>query len=208
LVAAGLHPNPVPLADFVTTTTHKTLRGPRAGLIMCKAKYAKDIDSWVLPGIQGGPLMHIIAAKAVCFHEAMQPGFKQYQEQVVRNAKSLAEGLKQNNFRIVSGGTDNHLMLVDLRARRLTGKVAQEALDKAGITVNKNLIPYDPEKPLVTSGIRVGTPAVTTRGMKEREMLDIADMIAETLSDVTSEATIAKVRSRVAALTTRFPLPY
>jgi RpiB/LacA/LacB family sugar-phosphate isomerase len=208
LVAAGLHPTPVPLADFVTTTTHKTLRGPRAGLIMCKAKYAKDIDSWVLPGIQGGPLMHIIAAKAVCFLEAMQPGFKQYQEQIVRNAKSLAEGLKQNSFRIVSGGTDNHLMLVDLRVRKLTGKVAQEALDKAGITVNKNLIPYDPEKPLVTSGIRIGTPAVTTRGMKEREMADIADMIAEVLSDVNNEATIAKVRGRVAALTSRFPLPY
>ena len=208
LVAAGLHPNPVPLADFVTTTTHKTLRGPRAGLILCKAKYAKDIDSWVLPGIQGGPLMHIIAAKAVCFLEAMEPSFKQYQEQIVRNAKSLAEGLRQNSFRIVSGGTDNHLMLVDLRTRKLTGKVAQETLDKAGITVNKNLIPFDPEKPLVTSGVRIGTPAVTTRGMKEREMADIADMIAEALSDVTSESNIAEVKGRVRALTARFPLPY
>jgi glycine hydroxymethyltransferase len=203
-----VHPTPVPLADFVTTTTHKTLRGPRPGIIMCKAKFAKDIDSWVLPGIQGGPLMHIIAAKAVCFLEAMKPSFKDYQGQIVRNAKALAEGLKQNGFRIVSGGTDNHLMLVDLRTRKLTGKVAQETLDKAGITVNKNLIPFDPEKPLVTSGIRVGTPAVTTRGMKEREMADIADMIAEVLSDVTNQTTIGNVRTRVQALTAKFPLPY
>ena len=208
LVAAGVHPSPVPYADFVTTTTHKTLRGPRAGIILCKAKYAKDIDTWVLPGIQGGPLMHIIAAKAVCFLEAMQPGFKTYQEQIVRNAKHLAEGLQKNGFRIVSGGTDNHLMLVDLRPKKLTGKIAQEALDKAAITVNKNLIPFDPEKPLVTSGVRIGTPAVTTRGMKEPEMANIADMIAEVLCDPTNEATLAKVKTRVRTLTAKFPLPY
>ena len=208
LVAAGIHPSPVPYAEFVTTTTHKTLRGPRAGIILCKTKYAKEIDSWVLPGIQGGPLMHIIAAKAVCFLEAMRPSFKEYQEQIVRNAKALANGLARNGFRLVSGGTDNHLMLVDLRPKKLTGKIAQESLDKAGITVNKNLIPFDPEKPLVTSGIRLGTPAVTTRGMKEREMADIADMIAEVLANHTNETVIATVQARVHALTARFPLPY
>src|SRR5712675_1309130 len=174
LVAAGVHPSPIPHADFVTTTTHKTLRGPRAGLILCKSKFAKDIDSWVLPGIQGGPLMHIIAAKAVCFLEAMKPEFKDYQRQIVKNAQALAGALTSRGFRIVSGGTDNHLMLVDLRPKKITGKIAQESLDKAGITTNKNLIPYDPEKPLVTSGIRLGTPAVTTRGMKEAEMEQIA----------------------------------
>jgi RpiB/LacA/LacB family sugar-phosphate isomerase len=208
LVAAGVHPNPVPHADFVTTTTHKTLRGPRAGLILCKAKYAKDIDRWVLPGIQGGPLMHIVAAKAVCFREAMQPGFKEYQQQTVKNAKVLAAALSERGFRIVSGGTDNHLMLVDLRPKKLTGKVAQEALDKAGITVNKNLIPFDPEKPLVTSGIRVGTPAVTTRGMKESEMKLIAEFMDEVLRAPEDAATHARVKEKVRALTGKFPLPY
>ncbi len=208
LVAAGLHPSPVPYADFVTTTTHKTLRGPRAGLIMCKAKFAKDIDRWVLPGIQGGPLMHIIAAKAICFLEAMQPGFKDYQRQIVKNAQALATALTQRGFRIVSGGTDNHLMLVDLRAKKLTGNVAQEALDRAGITVNKNLIPFDPEKPLVASGIRLGTPAVTTRGMKEPEMDQIAGVIAEALDKPGDTTHAGKVRDKVRALTAKFPLPY
>jgi RpiB/LacA/LacB family sugar-phosphate isomerase len=208
LVAAGIHPSPVPLADFVTTTTHKTLRGPRAGLILCKAKYAKDIDSWVLPGIQGGPLMHIIAAKAVCFLEAMKPGFKDYQHQIVKNANALATALAGRGFRIVSGGTDNHLMLVDLRPKKLTGKIAQESLDRAGITTNKNLIPFDPEKPLVTSGIRLGTPAVTTRGMKEAEMAQIAGLITEVLEKPDDVAIQASVKEKVRALTSKFPLPY
>ncbi len=208
LVAAGVHPNPVPHADFVTTTTHKTLRGPRAGLILCKAKYAKDVDTWVLPGIQGGPLMHIIAAKAVCFHEAMQPAFRDYQRQIIQNAQALAAALTAHGFRIVSGGTDNHLLLVDLRPKKLTGKVAQEALDQAGITCNKNLIPYDPEKPLVTSGIRLGTPAMTTRGMNEPEMRQIADFINEVLSQPQDPAVAARVKEKVKALTARFPLPY
>jgi glycine hydroxymethyltransferase len=198
----------VPLADFVTTTTHKTLRGPRAGLILCKAKYAKDIDSWVLPGIQGGPLMHIIAAKAVCFLEAMKPDFKDYQQQIVKNAKALAAALASRGFRIVSGGTDNHLMLVDLRPKKLTGKIAQESLDKAGITVNKNLIPFDPEKPLVTSGIRLGTPAVTTRGMKEAEMNQIAALITDVLEKPDDASVQATVKENVRALTAKFPLPY
>ncbi|HTS17940.1 MAG TPA: ribose 5-phosphate isomerase B [Verrucomicrobiae bacterium] len=208
LVAAGIHPNPVPYADFVTTTTHKTLRGPRAGLILCKAKYAKDIDSWMLPGIQGGPLMHIIAAKAVCFLEATKPDFKDYQQQIVKNARALATALSSRGFRIVSGGTDNHLMLVDLRPKKLTGKIAQESLDKAGITVNKNLIPYDPEKPLVTSGIRLGTPAVTTRGMKEADMGLVAALISEVLDKPEDTALQASVKNKVRALTARFPLPY
>ena len=208
LVAAGIHPSPVPLADFVTTTTHKTLRGPRAGLILCKAKYAKDIDSWVLPGIQGGPLMHIIAAKAVCFLEAMKPDFKDYQHQIVKNAKALAAALAARGFRIVSGGTDNHLMLVDLRPKKLTGKIAQESLDRAGITTNKNLIPYDPEKPLITSGVRLGTPAVTTRGMKEAEMNQIADLIMDVLAKPDDATIQASVKEKVRALTAKFPLPY
>jgi glycine hydroxymethyltransferase len=208
LVATGLHPSPVPVADFVTTTTHKTLRGPRSGLILCKAKYAKDIDSWVLPGIQGGPLMHIIAAKAVCFLEAMKPEFKDYQRQIVKNAQALAAALTARGFRIVSGGTDNHLMLVDLRPKKLTGKIAQEALDRAGITTNKNLIPYDSEKPLVTSGIRLGTPAVTTRGMKEPEMDLIAALITEVLEKPEDAALQASVKAKVRALTAKFPLPY
>jgi glycine hydroxymethyltransferase len=208
LVAAGVHPSPIPYADFVTTTTHKTLRGPRGGLVMCKEKYAKDIDSMMLPGIQGGPLMHVIAAKAVCFHEASQPSFRNYQNQIVKNAKTLAEALQKNGSRIVSGGTDNHLMLVDLRAQKVTGKEAQIALDKAGITVNKNLIPYDPEKPLVTSGIRVGTPAVTTRGMRENEMREIANLISTALVSIEDEAKLLEVRKTVRQLTDRFPLPY
>jgi glycine hydroxymethyltransferase len=208
LVAAGVHPSPVPYADFVTTTTHKTLRGPRSGLILCKSKYAKDIDSWVLPGIQGGPLMHIIAAKAVCFLEAMKPEFKDYQRQIVKNAQALATALANRGFRIVSGGTDNHLMLVDLRPKKITGKIAQESLDKAGITTNKNLIPFDPEKPLVTSGIRLGTPAVTTRGMKEPEMEQIAALITEVLEKPDDAGTQRSVKERVRALTAKFPLPY
>ena len=208
LVAAGIHPSPVPLADFVTTTTHKTLRGPRAGLILCKTKYAKDIDGWVLPGIQGGPLMHIIAAKAVCFLEAMKPEFKDYQRQIVKNASALATALTGRGFRIVSGGTDNHLMLVDLRPKKLTGKIAQESLDRAGITTNKNLIPYDPEKPLITSGIRLGTPAVTTRGMKEREMDQVAALISEVLEKPDDVFLAAGVKEKVRALTARFPLSY
>jgi len=208
LVAVGIHPSPVPYADFVTTTTHKTLRGPRSGLILCKAKYAKDIDSWVLPGIQGGPLMHIIAAKAVCFREAMKPEFKDYQRQIVKNAQTLANALAKRGLRIVSGGTDNHLMLVDLRPKKITGKIAQESLDKAGITCNKNLIPYDPEKPLVTSGVRLGTPAVTTRGMKEAEMEQIAALITEVLEKPGDPAVAGKVKEKVIAMTAKFPLPY
>jgi RpiB/LacA/LacB family sugar-phosphate isomerase len=208
LVAAGIHPSPVPHADFVTTTTHKTLRGPRSGLILCRAKFAREIDAWVLPGIQGGPLMHVIAAKAVCFHEAMQPSFKEYQRQIVNNARSLAAALAANGFRIVSGGTDNHLMLVDLRPKKLTGDIAQQILDNAGITVNKNLIPFDPEKPLVTSGIRLGTPAVTTRGMKEAEMEQIADFITEVLDAPEDAPVQSRVKEKVCALTARFPLPY
>jgi len=208
LVAAGLHPNPVPYADIVTTTTHKTLRGPRAGLILCKEVHAKTVNSQIFPGIQGGPLEHVIAAKAVCFKEAMQPEFKAYQQQVVNNAKSIAAALTGKGFRIVSGGTDNHLMLVDLRPKKLTGKIAQETLDHAGITVNKNMIPFDPEKPMVTSGIRVGTPAVTTRGMKEAEMEQIAALISEVLDAPTDVAIQARVKDKVKALTGKFPLPY
>ncbi|MCX6864411.1 MAG: ribose 5-phosphate isomerase B [Verrucomicrobia bacterium] len=208
LVAAGVHPSPVPHADFVTTTTHKTLRGPRGGLILCKAQYAKAIDSQVFPGIQGGPLMHVIAAKAVCFHEALQPSFQSYQQQIVRNAAALCEGMKRNGFRIVSGGTENHLMLVDVGARGLTGKQCQLALDVAGITTNKNTIPFETRSPFEGSGVRLGTPAVTTRGMCEPEMLAVADMISEVLLDITNPATAAKVLDRVKALTARFPLPY
>jgi glycine/serine hydroxymethyltransferase len=207
-VAAGLHPSPIDHADFVTTTTHKTLRGPRGGLILCKGKYAKEIDSQVFPGIQGGPLMHVIAAKAVCFHEALQPSFKAYQEQILRNARTLADGMKRNSFRLISGGTENHLMLVDVGARGLTGKDCQLALDEAGITVNKNTIPFETRSPFQASGIRLGTPAVTTRGMKEAEMAAIADMISEVLMDVKNTDTLAKVKLRVRELTAKFPLPY
>jgi len=208
MVAAGVHPSPIAHADFVTTTTHKTLRGPRGGLILCKEKYAKEIDSQAFPGIQGGPLMHVIAGKAVCFHEALQPSFKNYQEQIVRNARALADGMKRNGFRLVSGGTDNHLMLVDVGAKGLTGKDCQIALDEAGITVNKNTIPFETRSPFQGSGIRIGTPAVTTRGMKEPEMAAIADMISEVLMDIKNVETLSKVRQRVRELTARFPLPY
>ena len=208
LVAAGEHPSPVPYADFVTTTTHKTLRGPRGGLIMCKEKYAKEIDSQAFPGIQGGPLMHVIAAKAVCLSEALQPSFKEYQQQIVKNAKALAEGMKRNSFRLVSGGTDNHLMMVDVGARGMTGKDCQIALDEAGITVNKNTIPFETCSPFQASGIRLGTPAATTRGMKEPEMAAIADMISEVLLDIKNLEAAHKVRARVRELTARFPLPY
>ncbi len=208
LVAAGIHPSPIEHADFVTTTTHKTLRGPRGGLILCKEKYAKEIDSQAFPGIQGGPLMHVIAAKAVCFQEALQPEFKAYQQQIVKNAAALADGMKRNGFRLVSGGTDNHLMLVDVGAKGLTGKDCQLALDEAGITVNKNTIPFETRSPFQASGIRLGTPAVTTRGMKEAEMAAIADMISEVLMDIKNLDAIAKVRQRVRELTARFPLPY
>jgi RpiB/LacA/LacB family sugar-phosphate isomerase len=208
LVAAGLHPNPVPHADIVTTTTHKTLRGPRGGMILSKEIHAKAVNSQIFPGIQGGPLEHVIAAKAVCFKEALQPAFKVYQQQVVKNAAAMASALTKRGLRIVSGGTDNHLMLVDLRPKKLTGKIAQEALDKAGITVNKNMIPFDPEKPTVTSGIRVGTPAATTRGMKEAEMELIAGYINEVLDKPEDAAVAAAVQAKVRALTAKFPLPY
>jgi RpiB/LacA/LacB family sugar-phosphate isomerase len=208
LVAAGLHPSPMGHADFVTTTTHKTLRGPRGGLILCREKNAKEIDSMVFPGIQGGPLEHVIAAKAVCFHEALQPSFKNYQEQIVKNAKTLADGMKRNGYRLVSGGTDNHLMLVDVGAKNLTGKDCQIALDEAGITVNKNTIPFETRSPFQASGVRLGTPAVTTRGMKEAEMAAIADMISEVLLDIKNVEAAHKVRARVRELTARFPLPY
>lgn len=208
LVVAGLHPSPVPHADFVTTTTHKTLRGPRGGLVLCRAQYAKEIDSQAFPGIQGGPLMHVIAAKAVCFQEASQPEFKDYQQQVVRNAAALAAGMQRNGFRLVSGGTDNHLMLVDVGARGLTGKDCQLALDEAGITVNKNTIPFETRSPFQASGIRLGTPAVSTRGMGEREMAAIADMISEVLLDIKNLDAASQVRNRVRELTARFPLPY
>jgi RpiB/LacA/LacB family sugar-phosphate isomerase len=208
LVAAGVHPSPMPHADFVTTTTHKTLRGPRGGLVMCREKFAKEIDSMVFPGIQGGPLEHVIAGKAVCFQEALQPGFRAYQEQIVKNAKALAEGMKRNGYRLVSGGTDNHLMLVDVGAKNVTGKDCQIALDEAGITVNKNTIPFETRSPFQASGIRLGTPAVTTRGMKEPEMAAIADMISEVLMDIKNVEAAHKVRGRVRELTAKYPLPY
>jgi glycine hydroxymethyltransferase len=208
LVAAGIHPSPMEHADFVTTTTHKTLRGPRGGLILCREKFAKDIDSNIFPGIQGGPLEHVIAAKAVCFLEALQPGFKNYQQQIVKNAIALADGMKRNGYRLVSGGTDNHLMLVDVGAKDITGKDSQIALDEAGITTNKNTIPFETRSPFQASGIRLGTPAVTTRGMKEAEMAAIADMISEVLMDIKNVDAAHKVRARVRELTAKFPLPY
>ena len=206
LVAAGLHPSPIPHADFVTTTTHKTLRGPRGGAVFCKEPYAKDLDRIVFPGIQGGPLMHVIAAKAVCFLEALQPEFREYQKQILANAHALAETLVAEGFRIVSGGTDTHLMLVDVFSKQVTGRQAQETLERAGITVNKNAIPFDANPPAVASGIRVGTPAITTRGMKEAEMRQIARWIGEVLSDLENESTLKRVRSQVEAMTDRFPL--
>ncbi|MBO4304799.1 MAG: serine hydroxymethyltransferase [Lentisphaeria bacterium] len=207
LVAAGLHPSPVPYCDVVTTTTHKTLRGPRSGLILCKEKYLKAINSKVFPGLQGGPLEHVIAAKAICFKEAMSPEFKAYQTQLVKNASVLAQALKDKGFRIVSGGTDNHLMLVDLRPKKATGKEIQIACDKAHITLNKNMIPFDPEKPFVTSGVRIGTPAVTTRGMKEPEMLRIASFIDEIVKAKSDDAKLAAIGEEVVAFTRSFPMP-
>jgi glycine hydroxymethyltransferase len=206
LVAGGVHPTPVPHADFVTTTTHKTLRGPRAGMVMCRAQYGKDLDRTVFPGVQGGPLMHIIAAKAVCFKEAASPEFAAYQQQVVANARRLASNLATVGFRLVSGGTDNHLMLVDVFSKGVTGKVAEAALDKAGITVNKNAIPFDQNPPMVASGIRLGTPAVTTRGMREAEMDLIADYIARVLASPEDERTLSTIKSEVNQLCRKFPL--
>jgi len=207
LVAAGIHPTPVGIADFVTTTTHKSLRGPRGGIIMCKPDHAKAIDSVMFPGVQGGPLMHVIAAKAVCFHEALQPGFKEYQVQITNNAKALAASLHMKGYRLVSGGTDNHLMLVDLRPKGLNGRQAQETLDLAGITVNKNSIPFDTESVVKGGGIRIGTPAVTTRGLKEEEMMEIADLMDEALNSKGEATALDKVRQQVRALTSKYPLP-
>ena len=207
LVAGGQHPSPVPHAHFVTTTTHKSLRGPRGGIILCKEEFAKGVDSQVFPGIQGGPLMHVIAAKAVCFKEALEPGFAEYQRQIVVNAKAMAARLAHNGYRIVSGGTDNHLMLIDLRPMGLTGKDAQETLDEAAITVNKNAIPFDTVSVFKAGGIRVGTPAVTTRGMKEEEMMEIADLIHEGLQARGNPDALKKVRGSVVALTRQYPLP-
>ena len=206
LVAAGLHPSPIPHADFVTTTTHKTLRGPRGGMVMCRTAYAKDLDRSVLPGIQGGPLMHVIAAKAVAFREAQTPEWRAYQRQIIANARALAEALMSRGYRLVSGGTDTHLMLVDLTPKGITGKDAQEALDRAWITVNKNGIPFDTKGPMVTSGIRIGTPAVTTRGLKEPEMAEIAACIDRVLTARGNEVVEAAVRVEVQELTSRFPL--
>jgi glycine hydroxymethyltransferase len=206
LVAAGVHPTPIPHADFVTTTTHKTLRGPRGGLVLCREQYAKDLDRSVFPGVQGGPLMHIIAAKAVCFREAAEPSFGEYQRQIVANASRLARALIAAGFRLVSGGTDNHLMLVDVFSKGLTGKVAEAALGKAGITVNKNAIPFDTNPPMVASGVRIGTPAVTTRGMREGEMDTIADLIARALATPDDDRALGMVRAEVEGLCRKFPL--
>jgi len=208
LVAAGVHPSPIPYADFVSTTTHKTLRGPRGGLIFCKEKFSKDIDAQVFPGVQGGPLMHVIAAKAVALGEALRPEFKTYQQQVARNAKALCEGMKKNGFRIVSGTTENHLMLVDLQPKNITGKEVSEILDRAGITVNKNSIPFDTQSPFKAGGIRLGTPAVTTRGMKEDEMFDIANLIEDAVEHRADAARISAIRDHVREITARFPLPF
>lgn len=206
LVAAGLHPNPVPYADFVTTTTHKTLRGPRGGMILCKAEFAKKVDKSIFPGIQGGPLMHVIAAKAVAFGEALTDGFKTYSQKVVDNAKRLAERLQKEGFDLVSGGTDNHLILIDLRSLGITGKDAEKVLDDIGITANKNTIPYDPESPFVTSGLRIGTPAVTTRGFGLEEMDEVASIIGSALKNPDNEAVLKEAAERVRHLTERFPL--
>jgi len=206
LVAAGLHPSPVSFADFVTTTTHKTLRGPRGGMVLCRAEHAKAIDSKVFPGLQGGPLMHVIAAKAVALKEALSPEFKSYQQQIIKNARELAQALMSNGFRLTSGGTDNHLMLVDLRKSELTGKVAQETLDRARITVNKNAVPFDTRSPFVTSGIRIGTPAVTTRGMKEKEMELIGDFIVRALKHPADEQVLRTIAGEVGELCRQFPV--
>jgi glycine hydroxymethyltransferase len=206
LVAGGVHPSPIPYADIVTTTTHKTLRGPRSGLVLMKEQYAKTVNSQVFPGMQGGPLMHVIAAKAVAFHEALQPSFKVYARQVVDNAKTLAEGLQGQGIRIVSGGTDNHLMLLDLRPKKVTGKLAEDVLNRAGITVNKNQIPFDPEKPTVSSGVRVGTAAITTRGMVVSDMAQVARLIGKALDSHADDAALAKIRDEVREFTKSFPL--
>jgi glycine hydroxymethyltransferase len=206
LVAAGLHPNPVPYAEIVTSTTHKTLRGPRGGMILCREAHAKTLNSQIFPGIQGGPLEHVIAAKAVAFGEALRPEFKRYQQAILDNAQALAEGLKAGGLRLVSGGTDNHLMLLDLRPKGLNGKIAEEALGKAGITVNKNMIPWDPEKPFVTSGVRIGSPALTTRGMGTAEMATVAKLIVRVLDAPADEASLARVRGEVRELCAQFPM--
>ena len=206
LVATGLHPTPLPYAEFVTTTTHKTLRGPRGGMVMCQEKFAKTLDKNLFPGIQGGPLMHVIAAKAVALKEALTPQFKIYQEQIQKNAKTMAKRLQERGFKLISGGTDNHLMLLDLRNSEITGKDAEEALDKAGITVNKNTVLFDPRSPFITSGIRIGTPAVTTRGMKEKEMMMIADLIADTINNIKDEKHHEKTRRSVKELCEQFPI--
>jgi glycine hydroxymethyltransferase len=206
LVAAGLHPSPVPHCEFVTTTTHKTLRGPRGGLILCRGAWAKEIDKALFPGVQGGPLMHVIAAKAVALKEALAPEWKAYQKQIVANAAALAKGLQGEGWRLVSGGTDNHLMLVDVFAKGLTGKVAEKALDKAGITANKNTIPFDTNSPMVASGIRLGTPALTTRGMKEGEMAEVAKLVSRALHAVDNETELAEVKREVGKICDRFPL--
>jgi glycine hydroxymethyltransferase len=206
LVACGLHPSPVPFAEFVTTTTHKTLRGPRSGMIMCKKEFAKKIDIEVFPGIQGGPFMHVIAAKAVCFKEAMKPSFRKYSGQIIKNARALSNELSGLGYRIVSGGTDNHLMLVDLSDKGITGKDASAALDRVNITVNKNLIPFDRQSPFVTSGLRLGTPALTTRGMKEKEMVQVARLIDKALKSGGDLKGCYSVKQEVGKLTRRFPL--
>ncbi|GAB1352265.1 serine hydroxymethyltransferase [Erysipelotrichia bacterium] len=205
LVAAGLHPSPIPYADFVTSTTHKTLRGPRGGLVLCKEKWAKALDKAIFPGLQGGPLMHVIAAKAVAFKEALEPSFKDYQKRVIENAQALAAALTERGFRLVSGGTDNHLMLIDVRNKNITGKAAEKALDHAGITVNKNTIPNDPASPFVTSGLRVGTPAVTTRGMTPDVMKQIAALMDEAIAKPEDEANLAAVKAKVNAICEKFP---
>lgn len=206
LVATGLHPNPFPHADFVTSTTHKTLRGPRGGIILCKQEYQKEIDKSVFPGNQGGPLMHTIAAKAVAFKQALTPEFKTYQEQVIKNAQELGKTLESFGYKLSTNGTENHLLLVDLQNKGLTGKVAEEALDRAGITLNKNTVPFDPESPFVTSGIRIGTPSVTTRGMKEAEMKVIGTLIAKTLDNVDNHEFLQEIRNNILELTSHFPL--
>jgi len=206
LVVAGIHPSPVPFADFVTTTTHKTLRGPRGGMIMCKKKYARDLDKEVMPGIQGGPLMHVIASKAVAFKEALEPSFKEYQHKIVKNAKALAQELLNYGYHVVSGGTDTHLLLLSFIEKGISGKEVEEALEKAGITVNKNMVPFDPQKPLITSGIRIGTPALTTRGMREPEMKRVGRFIHETISNLGKEEVYEKVRKEVDKLCREFPL--
>jgi glycine hydroxymethyltransferase len=206
LVAAGVHPSPVPHADFVTSTTHKTLRGPRSGLVLCREPYAKDLDRALFPGVQGGPLMHVVAAKAICFKEAMEPSFKDYQQQVVANAKRLAANLAGHGYRIVSGGTDNHLMLVDVFSKGITGKAAEAALGRAAITVNKNAIPFDQHPPMTASGIRIGTPAVTTRGMREAEMDQIGEMIGRVLAAPDDERVVTMVKGEVERLCRKFPL--